>query len=142
MTYLGVQLVETNVRFKFHAYEDFWGMYLNQCAFIYILRSVMWGEQCTVEVNQVLLLTYITILSILLTVKTCLEGLKIQGNFKNRLLNMWIFFNYFEVFLAGKLSKYTTLNFCSIEVASFSWYLPPTMAHVEILGNSQNDQFS
>ena len=105
MTHLGVQLVDTNVRFKFHAYENFSGVYLHQCAFIYILRSVMWGEQCTVEVNQVLLLAYITIFSILLTVKTCLEGFKIQGNFKNRLLNMWIFLNYFEVFLAGKLSK-------------------------------------
>ena len=65
-----------------------------------------------------------------LTVKTCLAGLKIQGNFKNRLLNVWILFKYFELFLAGKLSKYTSLKFYSIEIASFSWYLPPTMGNL------------
>ena len=78
----------------------------------------------------------------LLTVKTSLAGLKIQGNLKNRLLNMSILFRYFEVFLAGKLSKCTTLKFYSIEIASFSWYLPPPMGNLEILGNSQIDQFS
>ena len=65
---------------------------------------------------------------------------KIQGNFKHRLLNMWILFKYFEVFLTGKLNKYTTLKFYSVEIASFSWYL--SMENLEILGNSLIDQFS
>ena len=101
----------------------------------------MWGEQRTLEENQVLVLTWITIFFILLAVKICLAGLKIQRKFKNRLLNMWISFKYFEVFLAGKLSKYTTLKFYSIEIASFSWYLPHTMGRLEALENSQIDQF-
>ena len=98
----------------------------SMCLCLYTeVSNVRWAVYCGGKLGVSAYLIYNFF--ILLTVKTCLAELKILGNFRNRLLNMWILFKYFEMFLAGKLSKHTTLKFYSIEIASFSWYLPPTM---------------
>ena len=110
------------------------------CLYLYTeVCNVRWAAYCGGKSGVSAYLNYNFF--ILLAVKICLAGLKIQRKFKNRLLNMWISIKYFEVFLAGKLNKYTTLKFYYIEIASFSLHLPHTMGSLEALENSQIEQF-